>query len=164
MATIRTDIEILLEFGAGLIEDIKTRHRAAGQRASGETEDSLRQEAKGTTVNIIGSSVFNVLDKNRGPTRAGGRSGGKSVRERIYDWLGFRKYGLTFQNDKERVSLSFAIATNIHKFGNFARVHNLESGVISNVATPDRIRAFVNTFGRNAGARLASEIRKAYAA
>ncbi len=164
MAQIKTDQELLLEFGLGIIEDMRARHRAAGQRASGATEESLRPEAKTTTLNIFGSAAWLALDKGRGKTTRGGGGGGRTVQQQIYEWLGFKKYGLTFANDKERVGLSYAIATNIHKLGNFAKRKNLQSGVVTNAVTPDRIRAFLGTFGRNSIARMGREIQKAHRA
>lgn len=55
------------------------------------------------------------MDKGRGATKK--KSGG--LYDAIYDWLSLKKYGLYWENDKQRKGIAFALTRKISLFGTY---------------------------------------------
>lgn len=157
-----TDTELLREFMDGLADDLRDRHAKLGQRASGETSDRIRSTARVSVGRLLGPAHLGALDDGRGPTRRGGGGGGRTLREQIFEWLKFKKYGITFASDEERESASWAIATVIHKEGNFLFRTNRKTRLLEDVLTRPRLDAFIGAFARNRATQVRSDLIKAY--
>ena len=61
------------------------------------------------------AAYYTPIDKGRGKTVS--KTGG--LWQAIYDWLQYKKYGLTWTTDNERKSIAHAIVTNISKRGSY---------------------------------------------
>jgi len=151
-----TDQEIAEQFLNSIRNEIIDRHIRLGQKASGSTIDRLAVRTTVLGGILVGPGHITALDQGRGPTTGGFGSsgGGQSLRERIFDWLKFAKYGISFVDDKERTSISFAIATKIHKEGT-ELFQKGGSGLLTNLVTAQRLDALTGAFARN----KASEFR-----
>lgn len=57
------------------------------------------------------------MDKGRGATK--NKTGG--LYDAIYEWLSLKKYGISWENDKERKGIAFAITRKISLFGTYRR-------------------------------------------
>ncbi len=115
------DEQILKQFGEKLIEDFKK----VIPKVTGKTADSLRMEVddEGNILTIFGSSVLATLEDGRGPTK---NEGPGDVIEGIKDWI--RIKGLDIS--------PFAVAFNIHKYGNtlFRQING--SGPVNRATNP----------------------------
>jgi hypothetical protein len=133
-------IDKIFKFVDDLIPDIAASQQAKGLKASGASARSLRVENSGDkTVRLIdGSGSFRFQDSpGRGPTTRGASN--IPLWKRIYDnWLPYKKHGFSYNSDKERKSLAFAIATVIHKKGNFIHRTNQQTNVVSEVVNSSR--------------------------
>ena len=157
-----TDQELAEQFLNNIRADIITRHISLGQKASGETISKLRVTSTVLGGILFGPGHITALDRGRGPTRAGaGGGGGQTLQQRIFIWLGFGKYGLTFADDKKRTSLSWAISTKIHKEGNEIFKQG-GSGLLTNIVTSQRLDAFTGAFADNKVIQFKTEILKGF--
>src|SRR3990167_3853441 len=97
------DIDILQEFGEKLMNDTKE----IIPDVSGRTRDSLRMEitSDGNILTIFGAAHIGTLEFVRGRTRRGGAG---FLIEAIKEWLQIKGLDIS----------PFAVAANIHKYGN----------------------------------------------
>ena len=151
-----TDQEIAEQFLNNIRADIITRHISLGQKASGETISRLRTVPTSLGGILFGPEHIFALERGRGPTRGGGS--GKTLQQRIFDWLAFGKYGLTFGNTKERTSLSWAISKKIHKKGTDLFIRGGGSGLLTDIVTSQRLDALTGAFAENKATQFKSEI------
>lgn len=97
-----------------LLERIETELKAVqikkGIIASGKSAKSLRIETTPTSGTLYGESYFYQQQNGR-------KAGKMPPVKPIYNWLAYKKYGLSYKNDKQRKSLAFAIALNMKKKG-----------------------------------------------
>lgn len=155
-----TDKEIAEQFLGSVKSEIVMRHLRLGQKATGQTIESLRVRATDVGGVLVGAAHIFALDRGRGPTR-GGSGSGKSLQQRIYDWLGFSKYGLSYTDDKERISLSWAISKVIHKRGTQI-FRQGGSGLLANLVTAARLKALTGAFGEKKRLQFTSEILRVF--
>lgn len=156
-----TDREIAEQFLNGVRNEIITRHVRLGQKASGDTIDRLVVTTTAVGGVLTGPGHITALDTGRGPTRRGGGAGGQTLQERILDWLNFAKYGISFADNKEKVSISWAIATKIHKEGNEIFKQG-GSGLLTNLITAQRLDALTGAFAQNKAVQFRTEILKGF--
>lgn len=132
---------IMQQFFDELKKDVANNIDAKGLTASGATKASLRVEVGNNFGVLFGASHIEALEIGRGKTKSSGGGTGKSLREQIYEWLAFKKYGLNWKDEKERKSLSFAISTNIHKKGTLIHRSGKYTGVLSEIIMKERINS-----------------------
>jgi len=156
---VATDQELAEQFLNNIRADIITRHVSLGQRASGETISKLRAVSTPLGGILFGPAHIFALDRGRGPTRGGG-GGGESLQKRIYDWLAFSKYGLSYSDNKQRTSLSWAIATKIHKKGTNLFQRGGGSGLLTNLVTSQRLDALTGAFLDNKSIEFRTAVLK----
>jgi hypothetical protein len=77
---------------------------------------------------------------------------------KIYAWLEFKKYAMNYSNDRQRWSLSWAIAKKIRDKGTFTAISGRPTGVISEVLTRERIDGLVSVFAKKYAAEALSDI------
>ncbi len=155
-----TDEQIAEQFLESVKSDIVANHIRLGQRASGSTIESLKVRTNPVGGVLVGAEHIFALDSGRGPTR-GGRGEGQTLQQRVFDWLAFSKYGLTYADNKERTSLSWAIATVIHKRGNQI-FRQGGSGLLTDLVTASRLDALTGAFARNKRTQFTSEILRVF--
>lgn len=159
---------LLSQFLQGIIDDIRTRHSAAGQKSSGKTIDSLRQVIRERDGILYAAKYFRRLEDGRGPTK-NSTKGNPTLKESLLEWMNTqgikatpyrRKDGSTQDQAKANESLAFLIARSIHRFGDRLFRSGGRSGVISGAITQQRISAFVGAFGTMQRIDFAGEILK----
>lgn len=153
--------EIIKQFLDILQKDIIDRHIAIGQIASGETASRLHNEAFEGRGVMFGPLYISSLVTGRGATRGGG-SGTETLQQRIYNWLRFKKYGISYQDDKERTSISWAISKVIHKRGTLLHRENRDTRLIRDILTQSRLQAFAKVFGNLERTSLTSQLVKGF--
>lgn len=129
------------------IQEIISNIDSTGQTASGDTARSIEVVKVGSNEwLLVGRAFIDSLERGRGPTGSGSGSGQSTLQEKIYDWLPFAdKYGITYDDDGERVSLSWAISKKIHKEGTKLYKEGKATGVLENVLNSKNFAIFVNT-------------------
>lgn len=158
-----TDQQIAETFLNSIKDDIIANHIRIGQKASGETISKLRVKTDIFGGQLFAPFYFGSLVTGRGATTGGGTGGGgKTLREKIYDWLAFAKYGLAVGDDKERTSLSWAIATIIHKRGTYLFRSGKNSGLLSDIITVQRLKSLSGKFATNKAIQFKSDIVKSF--
>lgn len=105
---------------AEIQENIRTLPVYQGRpaNASGETAASLRREWQGDLMVISGAGHIFVLEFGRKPTMLGGSAGNETLQQKIRKWMDDKNIA-TSEPDKKRNSISWAIATKIHKEGSW---------------------------------------------
>lgn len=154
-----TDQELSEQFLTNIRADIISKSKSLGQEASGKTYTRIRSVSTSLGGILFGPQHIFALDRGRGPTRGGGGGTGKSLRQKIYEWLAFQKYGLTWKDNKEREGLSWGISKNIHKKGT-SLFRRGGSGLLSDIVTSQRLDALTGAFADNKSAQFKTEILK----
>jgi hypothetical protein len=149
-----TDKEIIYNFLQTIKKEIIDRHEAAGQRATGNTINSMEVEADDSKGILSGPAHIGVLEDGRGPTK-GGAGSGKKLSEVIREWIDAK--GIN-PNGVSKNSLAFLIARKIHNEGTLLFQHGGKSGVVSLSITEDRITAFLNAFAKKYTSQVKSEM------
>lgn len=149
--TIEADISLLRQFGEALMEDFKK----IIPRVTGRTQDSLRIEVdeEGNILTMWGEESLATLEEGRGPTR---RSGPGDVINNIKEWIRIKGLDLN----------PFAVAFNIHKYGNtlFRMIHggpvNQQVNPIGlkQVLTQQRLDSFSALLAKNVAPKISSEL------
>lgn len=137
---------IVKTFLQEVIEETISNIEKSGQTASGQTAESI-QEVKVSNNEwiLIGRKFIESLESGRGASGSGS-NGGETLQERIYDWLPYaNKYGITYDDDGQRVSLSWAIAKKIHNEGTLLHREGRSTGVLNDVFNSIFFSKFVNT-------------------
>ncbi len=156
MALINNRKEIFAQFGQTIIDEIIAASQAAGQEASGDTYKKFRLEVRPNGFTVFGAGYLGALIEGRGPTKGRGRPGGKSLVERIREWITAK--GITADIPPER--LQYAIATKIHKEGTLLFREGRNTRILEDVINPNRIAAFAGAFAREAAINLSSDLIK----
>lgn len=110
-----TNKEIFQRFDKRLKEAIRKNYNQSGVKASGQAGRDLFETIGDTKYILTGVGYWGAIDKGRSPNRS--NSGG--LRQAIYEWLSFKKYGFNWKSERERTSLSFAISRSIAKKGSY---------------------------------------------
>lgn len=144
--------EILQQFGEALIRDFQ----AIIPKVTGATAASLRMEVdqEDNILTIFGSEVLATLEDGRGPTQ---NDGPGDVIENLKAWLAAKGLNLS----------PFAVAHNIHKFGNtlFRSLQN--KGPLNyqpnpiglrQVLTQQRLDSFSTLIGTTIAPKISSEL------
>lgn len=156
--------EIIQPFLEGLVPEIAKSQAEKGLTASGTSvrllEVLMVNDNLGQLIDGSGSFYFQM--HGRGPTGSATK-GDKTLQEIIYDWLEFKKYGLTWDTDKERTSLSYAISHKIHAKGYshdapYTYKKNADSKVLTDVITQSRVDALANVFAEEQMILISSDI------
>jgi len=152
MATINNS-EILKQFGAALVKEFQ----AIVPKVTGKTAASVRMEVdeEGNILTIFGDEVLGTLETGRGPTVA--TSGSGAVIDGIKAWISAKGLNLS----------PFAVAFNIHKFGNtlFRTINNkgpinlqVNPVGLKALLTEQRISSFSALLADDLTPKLSSEI------
>jgi len=157
----QSDKDILLQFIAKLREELIANQKAKGIYASGASASELRAEVNdievGTAGQLIdGAGYFQQQEFGRGPSKKSG--GGQTLQERIYDWLEFKKYSINYKDDAQRKSISYAIATKIHREGTLTHRLGKQTGVLSEVLTADKIDFLKTLIASKYAAQVSSDV------
>ena len=102
---------IALDFLENTRQRIIDNQVREGVRASGKSARSLRPIPVGQySAELRGAAYFQQQEEGRAPGKF------PPINE-IYDWLAYRKYGITYDDDKQRRSIAYLIARKIAQEG-----------------------------------------------
>ncbi|NQZ65435.1 hypothetical protein [Crocosphaera sp.] len=107
--------QIFKDIDSKLKSDIRKGFTQNNINASGNASKSLRSEITNTKYTLFGASYIEESEKGRGRNQS--NTGG--LFQGIYQWLQFKKYGITYSDDKEKRSIAFAIMKKTAKSGSF---------------------------------------------
>ena len=129
-----------------LSEDLTKRYDELGMRASGNWAKSKEVKTEVKDLRIIstlyGPQYTGALEFGRGPTKKSSSGGGKTLQERIEEWINVK--GIS--SDIPVRSLAFLIARRIHQEGTrYYRQGGTD--LISSVVTEDRIADMIERIG-----------------
>ncbi len=146
-----TDIEIISQFinesRLMLIESQLTK----GLRASGESAKSLGVTVAPLFGQLIDRAGYFYFQEN-------GRKAGKAPPVKaLYDWLQYNKYGITYTDDKQRLSIAYGMQRNIKLKGTYTHQRG-PTNVVSDVFARDRITALSQAFASKYQAQAKSDI------
>jgi hypothetical protein len=156
-----SETEIIHEFMEGQRQAVIDLQQRKGIKASGKSADGLRvitkQEGTMITSELVDTEgYFQYQEEGRGPGRY-------SPVQKIYEWLSYQKYGLTYANDRERRSLAFAIAKTHGEKGSKTFREGGRSGVISESGFEDGIKSLGQKLSRFHEAKITSILNEAAA-
>ena len=145
--------ELFTEYLSDVKEGIISEQAKQGIRASGKSARSLRIVPLGSSgVELYGAAYFDQQEEGRAP-------GKFPPIESIYDWLQYKKYGITYSTDSERRSIAYAIAKKIARFG--TRTYLLGGTSIIGKATED-LSPLLEKVTESVGQSIIQTVRKAY--
>lgn len=154
----KQDLEIIRLFLQKAKEDIVDLQAKKGLKASGESAEALRVDMTATGGKLVdGSGYFEYQERGRGVTKSAGT---EPLSKRIYAWLAYKKYGLNYDNDKQRKSLAFAIARKIHKKGTYTYIKGTVTGVLSEAIRKEEVEGLVKTLSRRYLAKISTDLKK----
>lgn len=143
------NIQVFETFNEDINKNILQSSEFAVVEASGNTRRSLL-DSSNITVNstrfvkrVVG--YYKSIDKGRAPNRT--NSGG--LVDGVYEWLGFRKYGFEWRDNKQRLGMAIAISKNIAKKGSSkfrgdtAKTDIFQSAI--NKAIPNLLKNLITT-------------------
>lgn len=138
-------IQQLLE---NIIKDIIKDMKGRGMEATGKTrrlfEVLIETDGKYLLGHILGPSYMQSLITGRGPSLgSGGQS--QTLQQSILEWIEAK--GIIPQGEMSQESLSWAIATHIHKYGTLLHQTSGDTGLLKNHITESRLIAAVDSFG-----------------
>lgn len=135
-------------------EEVIRSQESKGIRASGRSAGLLRVESNQLGGRLIdGSGTFYFQEYGR-------KAGKAPPLSAIYAWLEFKKYGLDYQNFKERMSLAYRIRSKIAKYGTEPARKGKPTRVLTDVIRKDEIDKFVNSLQSNYKRSVTSQIIK----
>jgi hypothetical protein len=154
----KEDIEILKQFGERLANEV----RVAIPDVSGKTARSVEVEVSedGNILTIWGAAHIGTLEEGRRPTQ---RSGRGDLIPQLQAWIEAKG----IRTDDGKLLSPFAIAANIHKYGN--TLNRIKTGVgpvnyqanpigLKEIFNEQRLDAFLDTFAEQFLSRVSSQI------
>lgn len=146
-----TEVEIISQW----INDSRLRlidsQLRKGLKASGKSAESLQTTVAPNFGQLIDKAGYFYFQEF-------GRKAGKAPPVKaLYDWLQYNKYGITYKDDKERMSIAYGMQQNIRLKGTYTHQHG-STNVVSDVFSKDRIASLTESFAKMYGAKAKSDI------
>lgn len=154
------DKEIIDQWFEETMKGVIESQTEKGLRASGESAKKLRVgfEEVGEFIArgqlIDGSGSFGVQEY--------GRKGGKVPKRFahiIYDWLAYKKYGITYKNTRERRAIAYQIAKKIALKGTYTHINNQQTNVLYDNINQTRVNSISETFAKKYSSDLLTDIK-----
>lgn len=154
LAVTQDQIDICKMFLESKREEIIRLQQERGVKASGLSAASLVvSETERGAVLIDGAGYFEFQDFGRG-------AGKPSPVQKIYDWLQYKKYGLTYENDKQRLSLAFAISRNHAKQG--SRFFKKNTFILQQSLSPSTFVQLYDDLSNSFGLQVLTDIERVF--
>ena len=155
MAEISTQDEIALNnFMERRRALIMRLQEAKGLKASGLSARLLHIRSSGNVYDLVDSAgYFEFQEFGRGPGKA-------PSFKKIYDWLQFKKYGLNYENEKERVSLAWAIVKKIKKLGTRTHTTRRPTGVLEEAISREATQGLIREIAKNRTLEILTDIKR----
>lgn len=170
-ANTQTDKEILDQFGKQVVSDLINSLRQSKDRLdvflineNNEAENSLSESATNTELLVEGNPFLIIAERGRGKTI---NPGDGALRRAVSRWIEVEGIVSTYTNKAtgkpfSQVSLAYFISKSIHRGGTNLYKRGGNSGVLSEVVTPERIDALLETFGNKYFNEISSQILTAF--
>lgn len=139
------------------LNDVRLSIIAKMNRATGETERSLRVSAGDDFGFLVAPAYIEALERGRKPTSKG-NTGGPTLRESLLIWIQAR--GIRPKPGQTEESLSYAIAKSIHKKGSKLYREKRVSGVLSETITEERFAELLDDLAQGSLLDVSSQIIK----
>ena len=149
-----TDQEAITELLQAVKANIIRLQSEKGLKASGQSALSLRIQVSPEEGDLFGDSSFIAQQEGTKPGIMGNIKG-------LYDWLQYKKYGLSYASDKARWSIAWAIARKQEREGSYIHRHG-PTGVLSEALTEQMVEAFSANVGLSKIDGLIQEIKQAF--
>lgn len=148
-----TDHQIIRQFIGDSRKLLIDSQSSKGLTASGKSAEGIKESYQSETGQLIDTLGYFYFQEY-------GREPGKPPPyQKIFDWVGLRKYGITFESLKQQQSIAWAILTKIRREGTYTHTHG-QTNVVTDILTPERITALTKTFASKYQADVASDIIK----
>ena len=134
--------EAIAQFDNSLQTELKNGLVSSGVQASGETAKSLRSESSNDRYTLFGRGFFSSVDFGRGKYK-GGPPGG--FLQKLTAWVELRKYGITFENEKQKMGIAWAIYTKIQQSGSLKHRDTGKRTNIIRVAIDKSLPGLINS-------------------
>jgi hypothetical protein len=151
MVLVSTNREILTQFFEAIRNDIIVEHLAKGQRASGQTLESLEIVINDFKGQLWGAGYIGVLEDGRRP-------GKFPPRNKIESWI--QSKGIIPRGKISISQLAYLIARKISMEGTLLYKNGGNSGVLSKDINETRIGALLESLADKYQADAASEVVK----
>jgi hypothetical protein len=149
-----SDPEAITELLQEVKSNIVRLQSEKGLKASGQSALSLRIETRPEEGELYGDSYFIQQESGRRPGPLGNVQG-------LYDWLAYKKYGLSYASDKARWSIAWAIAKKQARQGSYTYRHG-PTGVLSEALTDAMVEKFTASVAISKIDGMLDEIKKAF--
>lgn len=153
---------ILEQFGAALEADIKQ----AIPKVTGETADSVEKIVTPTSLTIIADEHIGALVDGRAPTRSGASSSGKTLQQRILEWIEAKgitpKVNKSGSSSPTKEALSWAISKSIHTRGTLLYQRGGGNNIFATIITESRISALIKTITNDQTLAIESDLIKQF--
>jgi hypothetical protein len=155
MAEISTQDEIALNnFMERRRALIMRLQEAKGLKASGLSAKLLYVKSNKNVFDLVDSAGYFEFQE------FGRADGGQPPFKKIYEWLEYKKYGLKYDNDEERVSLAWAIAKKIKKKGTHTYMKGRDTGVISEAINKEATAELIKEIAKNRKTEILTDIKR----
>lgn len=147
----KEDTELLSDYLLERSDYIKSLQVSKNLYASGRSAEGLHVVIENNVGQIVDETgYFQFQEDGRPP-------GWVNYRD-IYDWLQYRKYGIDWDSDHERISISIAIANKIMKTGSFTYRNKIHTGVISDAVNEFSLQGFISVLSERKSIEIKSDI------
>lgn len=160
----KTDKEILQQFGEQLLKDVK----AVIPVATGRTAGRVTLETSESSIEIEGDAHIGALIDGRAPTGSGAKTTGKALQESILEWMKAKgihaKVNLALRQAQDQskldLALSWAISKSIHKKGTLLYREGGGNNIFETIISPSRIDALVDSLVQPRMTMIESQVIK----
>jgi hypothetical protein len=136
--------------------DIYSNYISKNRKASGKFGESLAVEMDGVGGAITSATGYGkFIEFGRGATH--GSAGLVPLHKLIYKWIDDK--GLGYKDEKEHVSMSFAISKHIHKHG--VKI-GADRQIVTPVITEQNINELQNELGNQVIANVVNELKASW--
>lgn len=105
---------VLSEFGLIGLANLRQKQEELGLSASGKSAEQLFFEATPTNLKLWDGAGYWEAQANGYPP------GTEVAFSDIFDWLGYQKYGLGYEDEKDRENVARSLVLKIYNYGTYA--------------------------------------------
>ena len=135
--------------------EIHANYISKNRKASGAFGDSLSVRMDGSSGVVEGLSYGKFIEYGRGASH--GQAGIIPLHRLIYKWIDDK--GINYKDEKEHVSMSFAISKHIHKHG--VKI-GADRQILTPVMTEQNINELQNELGNQVIANVVNELKASW--
>jgi len=155
--------QAFIQFKADIVKGLNASVEWQKSKASGSADAFIKSDASSVIEDehFIQYGLYYTPFIEAGRPKNTTNSGG--LVQGIYDWLQYKKYDISFDNDKQRLSRAKGIATKTAKFGSFKFRENKQTQIfetIINSAKPSLLQALAQGQKAKYSSEVQEEIKR----